>query len=991
MPGSAAAAARAAAAAAARTRARAPASPSPEQPRLGLQAAAMIRIFPDFSVQVTAAAAGGAAAGVPAGAGMGRAGAAANGTPQNVQGITSYQQRITAQHPLPNQSECRKIYRYDGIYCESTYQNLQALRKEKSRDAARSRRGKENFEFYELAKLLPLPAAITSQLDKASIIRLTISYLKMRDFANQGDPPWNLRMEGPPPNTSVKGAQRRRSPSALAIEVFEAHLGSHILQSLDGFVFALNQEGKFLYISETVSIYLGLSQVELTGSSVFDYVHPGDHVEMAEQLGMKLPPGRGLLSQGTTEDAASSASSSSQSETPEPVETTSPSLLTTDNTLERSFFIRMKSTLTKRGVHIKSSGYKVIHITGRLRLRVSLSHGRTVPSQIMGLVVVAHALPPPTINEVRIDCHMFVTRVNMDLNIIYCENRISDYMDLTPVDIVGKRCYHFIHAEDVEGIRHSHLDLLNKGQCVTKYYRWMQKNGGYIWIQSSATIAINAKNANEKNIIWVNYLLSNPEYKDTPMDIAQLPHLPEKASESSETSDSESDSKDTSEDNENSKSDEKGNQSENSEDPEPDRKKSGSACDNDMNCNDDGHSSSNPDSRDSDDSFEHSDFEHPKAAEDGFGALGPMQIKVERYVESEADLRLQPCESLTSDSAKDSDSANEAGAQASSKHQKRKRRRKRQKGGSASRRRLSSASSPGLDAGLVEPPRLLSSPHSASVLKIKTEIAEPINFDNDSSIWNYPPNREISRNESPYSMTKPPTSEHFPSPQGQGGSSGGGGALHVAIPDSVLTPPGADGTAGRKTQFSGTAPVPSDPLSPPLSASPRDKHPGGGAGSGGGGPGASNSLLYTGDLEALQRLQAGNVVLPLVHRVTGTLAATSTAAQRVYTTGTIRYAPAEVTLAMQGNLLPNAHAVNFVDVNSPGFGLDPKTPMEMLYHHVHRLNMSGPFGGAVSAASLTQMPGGNVFTTAEGLFSTLPFPVYSNGIHAAQTLERKED
>lgn len=69
--------------------------------------------------------------------------------------------------------------------------------------------------------------------------------------------------------------------------------------------------------------------------------------------------------------------------------------------------------------------FQVIHITGRLRLRVSLSHGRTVPSQIMGLVVVAHALPPPTINEVRIDCHMFVTRVNMDLNIIYCENRYS--------------------------------------------------------------------------------------------------------------------------------------------------------------------------------------------------------------------------------------------------------------------------------------------------------------------------------------------------------------------------------------------------------------------------------------------------------------------------------------------------------------------------------------------------------------------------------------
>jgi RecB family exonuclease len=64
------------------------------------------------------------------------------------------------------------------------------LRKEKSRDAARSRRGKENFEFYELAKMLPLPAAITSQLDKASIIRLTMSYLKLRDFTSHGDPQW---------------------------------------------------------------------------------------------------------------------------------------------------------------------------------------------------------------------------------------------------------------------------------------------------------------------------------------------------------------------------------------------------------------------------------------------------------------------------------------------------------------------------------------------------------------------------------------------------------------------------------------------------------------------------------------------------------------------------------------------------------------------------------------------------------------------------------
>lgn len=60
--------------------------------------------------------------------------------------------------------------------------------KEKSKNAARSRREKENAEFMELAKMLPLPSAITSQLDKASVIRLTTSYLKMRQVFPDGKP-----------------------------------------------------------------------------------------------------------------------------------------------------------------------------------------------------------------------------------------------------------------------------------------------------------------------------------------------------------------------------------------------------------------------------------------------------------------------------------------------------------------------------------------------------------------------------------------------------------------------------------------------------------------------------------------------------------------------------------------------------------------------------------------------------------------------------------
>lgn len=84
-----------------------------------------------------------------------------------------------------------------GHHCsEETYFEVRIVylklteMKEKCKNAAKTRRENENGEFYELAKLLPLPAAITSQLDKASIIRLTSSYLKMRAFFGDGKLYW---------------------------------------------------------------------------------------------------------------------------------------------------------------------------------------------------------------------------------------------------------------------------------------------------------------------------------------------------------------------------------------------------------------------------------------------------------------------------------------------------------------------------------------------------------------------------------------------------------------------------------------------------------------------------------------------------------------------------------------------------------------------------------------------------------------------------------
>ncbi|XP_053123352.1 neuronal PAS domain-containing protein 1 [Hemicordylus capensis] len=823
---------------------------------------------------------------------------------------------------------------------------LQALRKEKSRNAARSRRGKENFEFYELAKMLPLPGAITSQLDKASIVRLTISYLKMRDFTSHGDPPWSPQAEGPPPAGKAPG---RRNVSLLLTELFEQHLGGHILQSLDGFVFALNQEGKFLYISETVSIYLGLSQVELTGSSIFDYVHPGDHPEVAEQLGLKPPSEASYHALPKASSLATAASSAGLLEAPEPDPASKQPAQ--GDTLERSFFIRLKSTLTKRGLHVKTSGYKVIHVTGRLRPRLpSFSHTHSVLGRVMGLVALAHTLPPSTLSEVRIECHMFVFRVNMDLQIVYCESRISDYMDLCPSELVGKSCYRFIHGEDVEGIRQSHLDLLNKGQVVTRYYRWLQKNGGFVWIQSCATISVNVKNPSEKNMVWVNYILSKPEYKNTALDIFQLPGIPARPADAADAG---PDFKESSLAPESSQGKR---YSPNEPGPLVEAYTRGTS-EAGVGCHIAETDSSGPETS-------YRDEEASEEA-DGSDAEEPPSKRIK--LEFQPDSPPREAKEAPLVGSEESDSSSSGETDLSLLHQQRAPLARKVNGCKAGGRR---------SAGLGHPctSEFTSVIQTQKSSALKADTALSIKSEQVPTAKGAPWTCPAAHKSSLYTVNKALSQEK---PTARQASS----HLYVSIPDSVLTPPEMDG-AGLKGPF-GTSPraLPAaviaassaDPLSPPLSGSPCEER-------------ATSTpftpLVYPAEMEVLQRFHAGNMVLPLMHQL-GSPHASTTGSQGLYATSTIRYAPADMTLAMQSNMLPPSHPLNLMDISST----EAKTSRELMYHHLQRLNMVAPFG---SSASLAQLSGG-AFAAAESLFSTLPFSVAGGGAHSTSALERKED
>ncbi|CAF3046308.1 unnamed protein product [Rotaria sp. Silwood2] len=362
--------------------------------------------------------------------------------------------------------------------------------KEKSKNAARSRREKENAEFFELAKLLPLPHAITDQLDKASVIRLTTSYLKMRAIIPEGlGSTWGSR--------------------SLTQTAIEREVNSQLAQILDGFLFVVGPDGKIMYISETASTHLGLSQVELTGNSIYEYIHPIDHEEMAAVLTAPLPTYSQTLC------------SNSEYE------------------IERSFFIRMKCVLAKRNAGLTASGFKVIHCCGYLKVKQfnldtlsyygstnNLNNNTENCYQNVGLVAYGYSLPSCSITEIRLYSNMFMFRAGQDLKLLFLDSRVSQITGYEPQDLVDRTLYHYVHTQDLMALRWAHQVLLTKGQVTTRYYRFLARNGGWIWIQSYATLVHNSRSSRPEVIVSVNHALSDIEAKHLQLSIDQVEKTP---------------------------------------------------------------------------------------------------------------------------------------------------------------------------------------------------------------------------------------------------------------------------------------------------------------------------------------------------------------------------------------------------------------------------------------------------------------------------------
>ncbi|KAK0131586.1 Endothelial PAS domain-containing protein 1 [Merluccius polli] len=286
-----------------------------------------------------------------------------------------------------------------------------------SRDAARSRRKKEAGVFTDLSLLLPLAPDLLAHLDKPSVLRLTISYMRTRGLladCSGGRRAAAARDPAGPRQRSVSVGEEEAKLRRWGLTQGEADL---YLEVSEGFLLVVSAMGDMVFVSDNVSKYIGQTQVDLIGHSLYDFAHPCDHKEIENNLRIS---GDCCLR------------------------------------VERDFVMRMKSTLTHRGrtTNIKSATWKVLHCQGRMKAHVSSSSFSSSSSSSYLLL----SCKPLLLCHRLVITQTFTSQHCLDLRFTRCDHRVRALLGYTPRQLLGCSLYQLCHTQDTSRLTRSHLN-----------------------------------------------------------------------------------------------------------------------------------------------------------------------------------------------------------------------------------------------------------------------------------------------------------------------------------------------------------------------------------------------------------------------------------------------------------------------------------------------------------------------------------------------------
>ncbi|XP_037318428.2 basic helix-loop-helix ARNT-like protein 2 isoform X2 [Pungitius pungitius] len=365
--------------------------------------------------------------------------------------------------------------------------------REPHRQIEKRRRDKMNNLIDELAAMIPACQPLTRKLDKLTVLRKAVLHLK------------GLRA-----GTRSAFIISTHEPSIMPQDDLR-HL---LLRAADGFLLIVScDRAKVLFISESVSKILNFDRFELTGQSLFDFIHPKDINKVKEQLSSSECPRQRLIDAATGDQVDA------------PVR---PPHLSTG--ARRSFFCRMKHNRVEEKQEDKhllpcmlkkkdTYQYCTLHCTGYMRSWPSSqpdSEGdvEKETSNLTCLVTVCRLLghvPNLPSKDINMKPSEFVTRCAIDGKFTFVEQQATTVIGYLPQEVLGTSCYEYFHQDDLRHLAEKHRQVLrSKEKIQTQCYKFKTKCGSYVSLQSQWVSFTNPWTKEVEFIVSSNRVVSGP-------------------------------------------------------------------------------------------------------------------------------------------------------------------------------------------------------------------------------------------------------------------------------------------------------------------------------------------------------------------------------------------------------------------------------------------------------------------------------------------------
>ncbi|XP_042205723.1 LOW QUALITY PROTEIN: circadian locomoter output cycles protein kaput-like [Homarus americanus] len=335
-----------------------------------------------------------------------------------------------------------------------------------------------NAELDNLAGLLPFEQNILSKLDRLSILRLAVSYLRTKSY-------FQVMMHGGAGEKTegeVIHPTRHRDLITYDHQVLD---GEMFLQALNGFLVILACEGEVFFATHNIESYLGFHQVstsDIVHQSVYELVHSEQRKELQRTQLMwnshlhrtsHSLPLQGRPSWGP-------------------------------DCIGRNFTVDLECLLDN------TSGFLRLDVRGKIKVL----HGQNRKTEEAPLALFAVCTPfgPPSLLELPQKEVMYKSKHKLDLSLVSMDQKGRMLLGYSDLELANKGGYDLVHYDDLAYVASAHQELLKTGASGMIAYRLQTRDGTWQWLQTSSRLVY--KNSKPDFIICTHRPLMEEEGRD---------------------------------------------------------------------------------------------------------------------------------------------------------------------------------------------------------------------------------------------------------------------------------------------------------------------------------------------------------------------------------------------------------------------------------------------------------------------------------------------